>query len=112
MPMSLLDAAQKELEKEGKPLHYRDLTDRVVDSGLWRTAGKTPERTLSSLLGNDIRQREASGELVELLIQNAESLKEAAEADGRDDLGGVVVERKPIVLLNLPQSTAVDVDGP
>ena len=261
---SLLDAAQEVLEEEGKPLHYKDLTDRVVDSGRWCTSGKTPERTLSALLGIDIRQREASGErsrferagrglvrlspglpigvaaevdkhnqkvrdellkavqekapeqfeslvatllkvmglqnveptqltrdkgvdvrgilvvagaisvrfavqvkrwknnvqapevrklrgslkedeyglfvttsdftrgaekeatsdgkrpialingdkLIELLIQNAESLKEAAEAVEGDDLGGVVVERERVLLLNLPQSTTADVDVP
>lgn len=44
--------------------------------------------------------------LAELLVANAERLKEEAEADDRGDLRELVVERGPVVLLNLDQSTS------
>jgi hypothetical protein len=35
------------LETEGKPLHYRDITQKALAQGLIQTDGKTPEATLN-----------------------------------------------------------------
>jgi hypothetical protein len=42
-PLSALAAARKVLAAAGKPLHYQEITRRILAAGLWRTAGKTPE---------------------------------------------------------------------
>ena len=88
--MNALDAAFEVLREADEPLHYRELTRRMLDRGLWTTKGKTPwetinsrinenyqaaitrgliqtegrtpAATMSSLLGTDIRQRESRGE--------------------------------------------------
>ena len=54
--MSALDAAVKVLEVAGKPLHYREITRRMLQSGLWATEGKTPEATVNAQLAVDIKK--------------------------------------------------------
>lgn len=43
-------------------MHYTAITHAAMDRALLRTAGRTPESTMGSTLGTDIRQREARGE--------------------------------------------------
>jgi len=59
-----IDAAAKVLEDEGKPLHYREITKRIIDYGLWQTAGKTPEATLNANLGKDMKKFGADSRFV------------------------------------------------
>jgi len=59
-----IDAAAKVLEDEGKPLHYREITKRIIDHGLWQTAGKTPEATLNANLGKDMKKFGAGSRFV------------------------------------------------
>jgi len=54
------EAARKVLEDAGVPLHYREITIRAVERGLWQTQGKTPEATLNAQLTVDIKRKEAS----------------------------------------------------
>jgi restriction system protein len=59
--MNVLDAAAAVLEDAGDPLHYRELTHRILHQGLWQTEGKTPEATINARIGVDIvEQGEAS----------------------------------------------------
>lgn len=62
--MSFLDAAEHVLKglKDGQRLHYRDLTESAIADGLIQTEGKTPEATMSALVGIEIRRREGRGE--------------------------------------------------
>ena len=39
--MNSLDAVAEVLRRAGKPLHYRDITRLMLESGLWTTEGKT-----------------------------------------------------------------------
>lgn len=55
--MSVLTAAETVLKGAGRPLHYEELTRRMLESGLWKTTGKTPEATVRGALGVDIRRR-------------------------------------------------------
>jgi restriction system protein len=55
MAMSSLSAAEKVLKSAGKPLHYREITRRMLDLGLWTTEGKTPEATVNARLAGDIK---------------------------------------------------------
>ncbi len=56
--MKALDAVYKVLAAEGVPLHYRDITKRIVEQGLWQTRGKTPEATIAAEVGKEIRNQE------------------------------------------------------
>jgi restriction system protein len=46
--LSFTDAAEDVLHRHGKgqPMHYRDITQKVLDEDLVKTSGKTPEATL------------------------------------------------------------------
>lgn len=61
MGITLLDAAERILAEAGEPLHYKELTRRIIESGRWQSAGRTPEHSLNAQVGTDIKQRRASG---------------------------------------------------
>ena len=46
--MKLVDAALEVLRSEGKPLHYQEITSRILERGLWKTSGKTPCSTANA----------------------------------------------------------------
>ena len=48
--MTALAAALKVLQDANTPLHYRDITKRIVSAKLWETDGKTPEATINAQL--------------------------------------------------------------
>ena len=54
--MTVLEAIEAVLAGEGAPLHYREITKRVLAKGLWKTAGKTPEATVNARLVVEINQ--------------------------------------------------------
>jgi restriction system protein len=51
--MNVQDAAVKEA---GKPLHAREISERIIEAGLWLAKGKTPEATVSVRLYSDIKK--------------------------------------------------------
>ena len=55
--MSALDAAAAVLQDAGKPLHYREITERMLTRKLWSTSGKTPWDTVHGGLAVDIKNR-------------------------------------------------------
>jgi restriction system protein len=55
--MSVISAAEMVLTEAGEPLHYREITERMLTRGLWTTQGKTPEATVNARLGTEIQQR-------------------------------------------------------
>ena len=67
--MKALDAAEVVLREAAEPLHYRELTRRMLDRGLWTTTGKTPWETINSRINENIKlcgsssrfRREGSG---------------------------------------------------
>jgi restriction system protein len=48
--MKALQAIEVVLKEAGKPLHYKEITQRMLDRGLWQSEGKTPEATISSTI--------------------------------------------------------------
>src|SRR5216683_4465817 len=50
----VLKEAEIVLAEAGKPLHYREITQRILARGLWKTEGKTPDETVSAQLSVDI----------------------------------------------------------
>ena len=39
--MNAIDAVFEVLRDAGKPLHYREVTERILSQKLWMTGGKT-----------------------------------------------------------------------
>lgn len=57
---TIKEAALEILKEEGKPLHYKDLTKRIIP--LCNFTGKTPHESVRSLIGTDERfKRVAEG---------------------------------------------------
>lgn len=47
---SCLEAAISILRDAGKPLHYQEITDKIIKSGLWYTSSKDPAATVRARL--------------------------------------------------------------
>ena len=54
--MTVQDAVIQILLSAGKPLHAKEITNRVIKAGLWHSEGKTPDRTFSARLYSDIKK--------------------------------------------------------
>jgi len=54
--MNVLQAAEIALKEADTPLHYKEITQRMIDHGLWQTDGKTPDATVSATITGDIKQ--------------------------------------------------------
>lgn len=54
--MTALEAALKVLQDAGTPLHYLEITKRVLAAKLWKTNGKTPEATINARLAVDVKK--------------------------------------------------------
>lgn len=52
--MTVLDAVEEVLRSAGEPLHFKSITDRILESGLWQTSAKTPSNTVSTSLSDDL----------------------------------------------------------
>lgn len=57
--LSGLDAAARILGEAGEPLRCAEIVRRMLEQGLWRTAGKTPAATINAAI---IREIAAKGE--------------------------------------------------
>jgi len=58
------DLAYQILQEEGKPLHYREITDIAVKKGLLRTEGQTPWATMNAQLSMDIISKGESSRFI------------------------------------------------
>ena len=54
--MTAADAAYKVLADAGEPLHYKEITDRILVAGLWTTAGRTPWSTVGKTITDEIKR--------------------------------------------------------
>jgi hypothetical protein len=61
---SFTDAAEIVLDQYADkcPMHYRDITDKIMDLDLVDTEGKTPDATLYSLVLTEIKRFTERGE--------------------------------------------------
>ena len=64
--MKAIDAVAAVLEEADGPLHYSEITERMLAKGLWNSRGKTPEATVSARLAVDIRDQGAASHFVRL----------------------------------------------
>jgi len=44
------------LQEASEPLHFREITDRILEATLWESDGKTPEATVNAALAVDIKR--------------------------------------------------------
>ena len=54
--MNLLDSVCSILHEAQEPLHYREITKRILAQGKWSTRSKTPEASVNAQLSTDIKQ--------------------------------------------------------
>ena len=54
--MNVQEAVIQVLKAAGKPLHTREIAKRIIESGHWQTAGKTPDNTVSAQLYSNIKK--------------------------------------------------------
>ena len=54
--MNLLDSVCSILHEAQEPLHYREITKRILAQGRWSTRSKTPEASVNAQLSTDIKQ--------------------------------------------------------
>jgi restriction system protein len=57
---SFKDAAQRVLAEVGRPLHYKEITQRALDAELINPQGLTPEATMGAQLYSDIKRNGAA----------------------------------------------------
>lgn len=55
--MTALAAVLKVLQDAKTPLHYREITNRILSAKLWTTNGKTPEATINAQLSVDVKRK-------------------------------------------------------
>ncbi|MBN1167755.1 MAG: winged helix-turn-helix domain-containing protein [Methanospirillaceae archaeon] len=58
--MIVPDAVFPVLKESGDPLHYMEITRRIPEKNLWKSKGKTHERTINGLLVVDINTKGAT----------------------------------------------------
>jgi restriction system protein len=60
--MNSIQAAFQILKNCGQPLHYKEITKRILEKGLWQSTGKTPDATVNSELAKDINKKGVSSD--------------------------------------------------
>jgi restriction system protein len=54
--LSALDAAVEVLRETKGPLHFRELTERMIKRGLWASEGKTPWASVQAQIAVEIQK--------------------------------------------------------
>lgn len=62
----MTDAAVRVLTEAGEPLHYREITRRILDQGLAESASKTPAASLSAVIAVEMQTRGPSSRFVRI----------------------------------------------
>ena len=55
----LREAIIQVLGEVGRPLHVEEITEALLNSGLWHTSGKTPKNTVGAHIYKDLKSRGA-----------------------------------------------------
>lgn len=76
--MTVQDAAIQILLSAGKPLHAKEIAKRIIDGGLWKSEGKTPDATVSARLYSDIKSNGDKSPFVKVGPQTF-ALRDSAE---------------------------------
>lgn len=63
--ISIREAAIHVLQEAGRPLHAKEIADRILAQKLWKTDGKTPHRTVAACLYTDIKKKRDKSPLIQ-----------------------------------------------
>jgi restriction system protein len=67
--LNVQDAAVEILKEAGKPLHAKEISERIIKAGLWKSNGKTPDATVSARLYLDIKKNRDQSVFVKVAPQ-------------------------------------------
>jgi len=79
--MSVQSAAIQVLKEAGKPLHANEIAKLIIEAGLWKSDGKTPEATVSARLYSDIKSNGDKSCFVKVGPQTF-ALRDSTEIEG------------------------------
>jgi len=79
--MSALSAAIQELKEAGKPLHANEIAKLIIEAGLWKSDGKTPEATVSARLYTGIKSNGDKSSFV-IIGPQTFALRDSTEIEG------------------------------
>ena len=104
MPMSALNAAYEVLKDAGEPLHYEEITKRMLDRRLWETRGNTPPATVRGELSTDIRKRGSASRFQRVkrgfFTAGAPHQTSSGRTDTPEDSGASRSEARPLSFLD------------
>ena len=66
--MRATDAVYQVLLAAGRPLTVANITQLILEKGLWTTQGKTPHQTISAALSVDLQKHGAQSRFVHVGI--------------------------------------------
>lgn len=80
------------LKAAGKPLHYREITERILQQGLTKKVGATPAATVSAVLNVAVKKPDSPFEKVERAVFRLRNAPpEAVETDTTEDEAAPVI---------------------
>ena len=82
--MNVRKAAIQVLKEAGKPLHATEIAKLIIETGLWKSDGKTPQATVSANLYTDIKKNGDKSAFVKVAPQTF-ALRNPAEMHSRED---------------------------
>jgi restriction system protein len=91
--MNAQSAAIQILKYAGKPLHAAEIAKLIIEAGIWKSNGKTPEATVSARLYSDIKNNGDNSAFVKVGPQTF-ALRDSIEKNG-DSASDLAPVEKP-----------------
>jgi restriction system protein len=91
--MNVQSAAIQILKDAGKPLHAAEIAKLIIEAGIWKSNGKTPEATVSARLYSDIKNNGDNSAFVKVGPQTF-ALRDSIEKNG-DSASDLAPVEKP-----------------
>ena len=92
--MNVKSAAIQVLKEAGEPLHAREIAKKIHAEGLWESAGKTPDATVSARLYSDIKSNGDKSSFVKVGPQTF-ALRDSTEMSSGAEPAPAAVEDTP-----------------
>lgn len=81
-----LDAIEKVLDEEKKPLHYSEIADLIVEKGYRKSVGATPASSVNSNLSTDIKDNGSESKFVKVQVGTFTLKKYLDQIDSEDEI--------------------------
>ena len=91
--MKSIDAIIKILEEAHKPLHVQEITEKLLNEGLWQTSGKTPADTIGAKLYSHVKKHGEHSPFIKVAPQIF-ALREKKKNDNDAELTSVHDEKQ------------------